>query len=167
MKRSQSPADRDGAVNVALGPALRSAWVGYQRRLDQEMGAAGFGDRRFPDGRVLRMCRYSVDATISDIGRELGISRQGAGKIVSNLRERGYVFVQPSPKSGREKIVTLTPRALEYLAAQRTAVRKIEKQLRASLGPDAFSNLHRLLEVLGDEQLRLREYLRRQGVREL
>ena len=41
---------------MRLGAALRRAWVGYQRRLDQEIATAGFADRGFPDGRVLRMC---------------------------------------------------------------------------------------------------------------
>jgi DNA-binding MarR family transcriptional regulator len=170
MNRSQSTAaSRTGAVHDApLGPALRSAWVGYQRRLDQAMADAGFGDRGFPDGRVLRMCRDSVDTTISDIGRELGITRQGAGKIVANLRERGYVVVRPSATSAREKTVTPTPRALEYLDAQRKAVQKIDNQLRANLGPEGFRNLYRLLETLGGrEQPRLRDYLRQQGVHEL
>ena len=170
MNGSQSAAaNRAAGVNdPSLGPALRSAWVGYQRRLDNAMAAAGFGDRGFPDGRVLRMCRDSVDTTISEIGRELGITRQGAGKIVAGLRERGYVSVRPSSKSAREKTVTLTPRALEYLDAQRRAVRKIDNQLRANLGPEGFRNLYRLLETLGGrEEIRLRDYLRQQGVHEL
>src|SRR5437764_4243386 len=106
MSASHSTPDvqRRGA---SLGPALRRAWVGYQRRLDAAMAEAGFGDRGFPDGRVLRMCRDS-ETTISQIGRELGISRQGAGKIVNGLRDRGFVSVDASPRSGREKIVTIT-----------------------------------------------------------
>ena len=39
---------------VGLGAALRQAWVGYHRRLDEAMAAAGFDDHGFPDGRVLR-----------------------------------------------------------------------------------------------------------------
>lgn len=151
-----------------LGPALRRAWVAYQRRLDAAIAEAGFGERRFPDTRVLRMCKENDEMTTSQIGRELGISRQAAGKVVGNLRERGYVSVRPSPSSGREKIVTVTPKAEEYLAAQRKAVRTIDARLRRELGDDAFDALHRLLDVLGaDEELRLRDYLRQRGVREL
>ena len=164
-----SPSQRvDPVEQTPLGPALRNAWVGYQRRLDTAMGAAGFGDRGFPDGRVLRMCRDRTGTTISDIGRELEMTRQGAGKIAAGLRDRGYVSIEPSPRSAREKIVALTPKAHEYLAAQRAAVRKIDNQLRRALGPEAFHDLYRLLEKLGGhEQVRLRDYLRQQGVREL
>ena len=124
------------------------------------MGAAGFDDRGLPDGRVLRMCAGPEATTVSQIGRELGISRQGASKSVASLRQRGYVTVSPSATNGREKDVALTERAVEYLAAQRRAVRTIERQLRAELGAEAFAALQGLLSLLGgDEQPRLRDYL--------
>jgi DNA-binding MarR family transcriptional regulator len=150
------------ARDVSLGGALRRAWVGYQRRLDDELAAAGFDERRFPDGRVLRICAKSAEATISQIGRELGITRQGASKIVASLRDRRYVTLEPSAQDGREKIVTLTPRALDYLAAHRKATRKIERQLRTAIGPESFDSLHLLLQALGgDEQPRMSDYLRK------
>jgi DNA-binding MarR family transcriptional regulator len=164
-----SPSQTDDRLEYApLGPALRNAWVGYQRRLDTAMAAAGFGDRGFPDGRVLRMCRDRAGTTVSDIGRELEITRQGAAKIAAGLRDRGYVSIEQSSTSAREKIVSLTPKAHEYLAAQRAAVRKIDNQLRRAVGSEGFRDLFRLLETLGGhEQVRLRDYLRQQGVREL
>jgi hypothetical protein len=42
------------------------------------------------------------ETTISDIGRGLGITRQGASKIVAGLRDRGYLEVTPSAVDGRE-----------------------------------------------------------------
>ena len=144
-----------------LGAALRRAWIGYQRRLSEELAAAGFDERRFPDRRVLRMCSGPEGTTIAQIGRQLGITRQGASKIVASLRERSYVTVTASPSSGREKTVQLTERARDYLAAHRQAARAIERQLHDEFGPEAFAALHRLLEVLGgDEDVRLIDYLR-------
>jgi DNA-binding MarR family transcriptional regulator len=125
------------------------------------MRAAGFADRRFPDGRVLRMCAGPTDTTVSQIGRELGITRQGASKIVAGLQDRRYVTVRPSATDGREKVVKLTPRALDYLATQRQAAHAIESQLRADLGPDALAHVFRLADVLaGDDDLRMSDYLR-------
>jgi DNA-binding MarR family transcriptional regulator len=163
LKSESGPGD--GRAPANLGPALRRAWIGYQQRLDEAMAAVGFGDRPFPDGRVLRMCRDSPGTTISGISRELGITRQGASKIVSSLRERGYVTVDPSPVSGREKTVVVTPKALDYLAARREAVRAIDDLLRSELGPDTLAHAYRLLEALGGgEDRRLRDYLREKGV---
>ena len=144
-----------------LGPALRQAWVGYRRRLDDELARAGFGDDAFPDGRVMRMCSRSADTTISEIGRELGITRQGASKIARSLRERGYVTLVASQTDAREKVVLLTERAIAYLKAHRKATEKVESQLRAELGSEAFESLYALLDALGGgTQPRLRDYLR-------
>ena len=103
----------------------------------------------------------AADVTISHIGRELGITRQGASKIVASLRDRGYVTLSPSPTDGREKIVTPTRRAVEFLAAQRDAARRIEARIRSEMGPEAFDGLYRLLDVLvTEDEPRLADDLR-------
>jgi DNA-binding MarR family transcriptional regulator len=125
------------------------------------MASVGFEDRGLPDGRVLRICSRTPDVTISQIGRELGISRQGAGKVVAKIRDRGYVMISDSTTSGREKVVSLTPRAAAYFAAQRQAARGIERQLREEVGETAFDGLYLLLAALGgDDQPRMRDFLR-------
>ncbi len=147
--------------DLPVGPALRRAWIGYRLALDAEMAAAGFADSWFPDGRVLRICSRCSDATISQIGRELGITRQGASKIVASLRERGYVTLTHSASDRREKEIVLTPRAHAYLAAYRKGARAIDARLRDDVGAVAFEALGRLLNALGaPEQPRLRDYLR-------
>ena len=158
---TDGPAPRSD-VAVGLGPALRRAWIGYQSRLDEAMAIAGFGERRFPDGRVLRLCSAPSGSTISAIGREVGITRQGAAKVVTHLVDRGYVHVADSASSGREKSVTLTARGIEYLQAQRRASLQIEAELRTVLGPAGFSALGALLEALAadGDQGRVLDYLR-------
>jgi DNA-binding MarR family transcriptional regulator len=151
-------APREGSVG--LGPALRQAWLGYQLRLDEAMAVAGFAERRFPDGRVLRLCSEPQGSTISGIGRMLGITRQGAAKVVGHLRDRGYVSVADSATSGREKSVTLNPRGAEYLATERMAARGIERRLRSEIGDIGFDALYSLVGVLGEgEHVRMRTYL--------
>ena len=126
------------------------------------MADAGFGERRFPDGRVLRVCSAEGGSTISAIGRELGITRQGASKVVAELRERGYVAVAESSTSKREKSVVLTLLGVDYLAQQRAAAGAIEDELRAELGDGTFVAFGSLLAALDPgDGLRLRAYLRR------
>ncbi|HTX30737.1 MAG TPA: MarR family winged helix-turn-helix transcriptional regulator [Solirubrobacteraceae bacterium] len=148
---------------LALGAALRRAWVGYQGLLDAEMARAGFGDRRFPDGRVLRMCAGEELVTASQLGRELGITRQGAAKIVDSLRQRGYIRVGPPSHDAREKALVITSRGRDYLTAQHRAAQRIERRVRAQIGDDGIASLSALLEALGgdQEQPRLRDYLNR------
>jgi DNA-binding MarR family transcriptional regulator len=150
------------STGVRLGAALRRAWLGYQLRLDGAMADAGFGERRFPDGRVLRTCADNAGATISAIGRELGITRQGASKVVAHLCDRGYVVVTDSTTSKRERSVVLTARGIDYLTHQRAAAQAIEDELRAELGDEILSALRTLLQALDPgEDVRLRAYLRR------
>jgi DNA-binding MarR family transcriptional regulator len=147
---------------AGLGPALRRAWVGYQLRLDAAMAAAGFEERRFPDGRMLRLCSGQGGSTISAIGRELEITRQGASKLVRLLCDRDYVSVTESETSKREKTVVLTPRGRDYLQSLRREAQAIEDELRIELGDAAFAGLVALLDALGDaDQPRLRAYLGR------
>jgi DNA-binding MarR family transcriptional regulator len=153
------------SLALSLGAALRRAWLGYQLRLDRAMAEAGFGERRFPDGRLLRVCSGEAGSTISAIGRELGITRQGASKVVAHLSDCGYVTVADSLTSKREKSVLLTPRGIDYLAHHRAAAEAIEDDLRAEIGEEGFSALGALLDALdAGEELRLRAYLRRSSI---
>lgn len=143
-----------------IGAALRQAWVGYRRQLDEELAKAGFGDRGFPDGRVLNICSRTPDVTISFVGRQLGMTRQGASKLVGSLRERGYVTLRPSEADAREKIVTLTPRATRFMQVQEQAAQRIERRLASELGTESMDALWRLTEMLGGaDQPRLRDYV--------
>jgi DNA-binding MarR family transcriptional regulator len=125
------------------------------------MADGGFGERRFPDGRVLRVCSDEAGSTISAIGRELGITRQGASKVVGELSERGYLAVADSSTSKREKSVVLTLLGVDYLTHQHAAAQAIEDELRAQLGDAIFTALAALLVALdAGEGVRLRAYLR-------
>jgi DNA-binding MarR family transcriptional regulator len=157
--------EHDGIVPIgqqseSVAPLLRRAWIGYQLRLDERMARAGFIDRVVPDGRVLRMCTGS-GASISQIGRELAITRQGAGKLVSSLVERGYVTSTASTMSGREKVVTLTDRGRSYLVTLGRSRRSIDQEIRRSLGPGLLAALERLATHLAPgDQPPLSIYLR-------
>ena len=117
--------------------------------MDEELAAEGFTDHRFPDRSVLRICSGPEDTTISQIGRGLGITRQGASKIVAGLSRRGYVTVTASPTNGREKIVRLTGRGEEYRAALRRAAQTVERELRAEVGSEELESFCRVLDALG------------------
>ena len=148
-ERPQGTGAPDGG-QYALGMALRRALGGYRRQMDDQLATAGFAGRQFPAGRVLRMCAGPGVTTISDVGRELGITRQGASKIVAALRKQGYLAVTPSQDDGREKILTLTPRAIEALLAAYRAAATIEKRVRGEIGDEGMEQFFRVLDVVAD-----------------
>ena len=63
--------------------------------------------------------------------------------------------VTPSQADGREKILTLTPRAEEYLAALAEASRAIEARLRDEIGDDAIERLLQILDAVAGDETRL------------
>jgi DNA-binding MarR family transcriptional regulator len=131
----------------SLGPLLRRAWLGYQERIDEAVRLAGF-DRRYPDARVLRRCSHGDAMTISDLGRELGVTRQAAAKLVARLAEQGYVAATQSPTDRREKLITLTAQAEALLAAITTARRDVDEELRQTLGDGTVRSVQRLARTL-------------------
>ena len=149
MTASNAP-DAPPRGQAALARALRRALTGYWRLVGTELAAAGFAERRFPEGRVLVQCAAPGDTTISDVGRRLGITRQGAGKIVTRLREDGYLTVSASATDGREKVLSLTPRAEQFLAALAEASRCAQAKLREQIGADGLEQLFRTLDLLAE-----------------
>lgn len=145
---ARSTPDAPQPGQAAMARALRRALTGYWRLVGAELAAAGFADRRFPEGRVLVLCAAPGDTTISDVGRRLGITRQGAGKIVARLREDGYLDVSASVTDGREKVLRLTPRAEQFLATLQEASRSAEARLRDRIGADDLDRLFMTLNLL-------------------
>lgn len=149
MTASRAP-DAPPPGQAALARALRMALTGYWRLVGIELAEAGFADRRFPEGRVLVMCAAPGDTTISDVGRRLRITRQGASKIVARLREDGYLHVSASATDGREKVLSLTARAEHFLATLHQAGRSVEARLREQIGAAGLEQLFVTLDLLAE-----------------
>lgn len=139
-----------GNGRARLGRELRRAAVCVRQQVETALADVGFADWQPPDRRALFICATTPDVTISDIGRTLNITRQGAGKIVAGLRDHGYLTTAPSPADGREKTVTLTARAREFLRAQEEATVAVEAKLRALLGDEGVEQLYGYLELITD-----------------
>ncbi|MEU6332740.1 MarR family winged helix-turn-helix transcriptional regulator [Streptomyces sp. NPDC047049] len=140
----------DESGTPALGPQLLRSWLGYRRRIERKLAASGFTDRRLPDGMILRLCVANEELTVSRIGREMQISRQGASKLVADLCERGFLSLEKSSGDGREKIVRPTPDAIAFLRAFREARREVDEEIREHLGDEAVRALAALTALLAE-----------------
>ncbi|MFG2398046.1 MarR family winged helix-turn-helix transcriptional regulator [Streptomyces lydicus] len=140
----------EGDSAIALGPQLLRSWLGYRRRVEERLAANGFAEKRLPNGALLRLCAKDTEMTVSRIGRELEISRQGASKQVTELCEQGYLTLEKSPGDGREKYVRLTPDALAFLRSFDRARREVDEEIRAQLGSEALDALSALFTLLAE-----------------
>lgn len=133
-----------------LGQALRVAWWSYVQRLDIEMAAAGFEQRRFSMNYVFALYALPGPMTISQMGRQFGVSRQAASKLVAELRDRGYVQTAVSIADQREKVVELTPKAIEYVATRRRAAAALDQTIHERIGAAGVDELYRVLDAVGE-----------------
>ncbi len=126
------------------------AWWSYVTRLDNDMQAAGFPERRFAMNYVFALYAQPGPMTISDMGRQFDVSRQAASKLVGELRRDGYVETEVSATDQREKVVVLTPKAIEYVTARRRAAAELDHAIAERVGEAGLVELQRLLHEVGD-----------------
>lgn len=87
---------------------------------------------------------------LSTLARGANMSPQAMGELVDELEELGYVERQPDPTDRRAKLIMLTPRGHECIAAGIATIQGIENRIDQILGPDGHAELRRLLaELLG------------------
>jgi DNA-binding MarR family transcriptional regulator len=72
--------------------------------------------------------------------------------MVAELRRRGYVTMISSSTNRREKVVRLTPRAIEYITARRPVVSAFDAEIRARVGDTGLDELLRLLCVVAETE---------------
>lgn len=138
------------APQTELGTALRLAWWSYVRRVDMEMESQGYPERIVSMNYVFALYAQPEPITISEIGRLFAITRQAASKIVADLRSRGYVEATQSAADQREKVVELTPRAIDFITARLKAAAVVDKDIRKRIGDSQFDQVLSALGEIGE-----------------
>jgi DNA-binding MarR family transcriptional regulator len=82
---------------------------------------------------------------ITELARRLGMTAQGASKVVIELEELGYVRRQPAADDRRTHLVELTQRGRDLIDAGREARAALTADVERLLGP---SGLKRFLTML-------------------
>ena len=107
------------ALHQAGFSDVQESWLGVLRHLE-------------PEG-----VRSSVLAT------RLGISKQAAGQLVTDLERKGYLERVADPADGRAKLVRLTEKGWAVWLAGLDALIAQQERLAARLGPDVIDALIR------------------------
>jgi DNA-binding MarR family transcriptional regulator len=132
---------------VDLGILLGLAYQGFTDELRADLEKRGFPDLGSAYGYVFRA--LAVEALhLHELASRLGMTAQGAAKIVNEMVARGYVERKPDPQDGRAKELRLAARGRAALAAARRFHATYERHLRSKLGESTVAEARRMLESM-------------------
>jgi DNA-binding MarR family transcriptional regulator len=87
-------------------------------------------------------------ATIGELGKRLGVTKQAAAKTAKNLEETGYATRAPHPDDGRAWVLTRTPRGTEFLGLSAEIFDQLRQQRASQIGDERLSQLEEDLATL-------------------
>ena len=87
-------------------------------------------------------------ARLTDLARRANMTPQAMGELVDELEELGYVERRPDPRDRRAKLIVLTRRGIECVAAGVATIEGIEADVTTVLGERGHRDLRRLLTKL-------------------
>ncbi|GAA2615215.1 hypothetical protein GCM10010399_52690 [Dactylosporangium fulvum] len=114
------------------------------RPLDRVLHPHGLTVRQFG---LLTQLDLEPELTMSELARQLGVTRQSLHEMVGELETAGYLRRAPGA-TGRTRRLALTPRATRLLAGVRDPLRKVEDDFLRGLTPAEAATLRRLLQKL-------------------
>lgn len=96
---------------------------------------------------ALRAVSEGADST-SELGRELGVTKQAAAKTVAFLLARNYLQQNPDEHDARRKVLSVTPRGAELLTVGQQLFDDLREQWAARIGDDELDRLQAHLRQL-------------------
>jgi DNA-binding MarR family transcriptional regulator len=140
--------DRSSGLGLAL--ILLGGFRAMVDALHEELAAEGHPEARPLHGFALQALG-AEGATLSELGRRLGVTKQAAAKTVAGLERLGYVERAPHPEDGRATIVRRAPRGEEMLERSREAFDAIRAEWSRRLGAARLTELEGDLQALAGD----------------
>jgi DNA-binding MarR family transcriptional regulator len=137
----------DPEPKALFGDILALARERWIRAMAQRLSVLGFEGYRRSDPLVMRSLRGG-EVPLGSLAVTLGLTRQGARKVVSGLVERGYARVVPSTSDSRRRIVALTPEGRDYLRAVVATLRALNDEVVANVDADQLAAAYSVLEFI-------------------
>ncbi|MEV4419230.1 MarR family transcriptional regulator [Patulibacter sp. NPDC049589] len=119
-----------------LGMGFQLIVAEFVDRLDE----AGYTDLRPIHGLVFQAL-MNGGLTSTELGEQLGVTKQASGQIVEYLEGRGYVERRPHPEGGRRKLVVLTEQAAAHLGVAGQTLAALEAEIAAGLDDGELQRL--------------------------
>ena len=119
--------------NEHIGRLLFEVLNDFQFRSLEKIKALGYDDISFSSISI--MASTHINGTrLTDIAKNLDISKQAAGQMVKDLVKKGYLSRQPDPEDGRATLVTFTKKGKSILQEVGEDVKTIEAHYSKLLG---------------------------------
>lgn len=119
--------------------------------LHQQLAAAGHPQARPLHGFALQAVGPD-GATLSELGRRLGVSKQAAAKTVAGLEQVGYVRRVPHPSDQRAVLIERSPAGEEMLGLSAQIFGRIRTELAQQIGAARLSQLEATLVSIDHER---------------
>ncbi|MEV6071231.1 MarR family transcriptional regulator [Nocardia sp. NPDC052001] len=127
-----------------FGVLLGQAYQGFVQELHAHLAAHGHEVLGASYGYVLRTLADNA-LTASQLGEHLGITAQGAAKVVDEMVRHGYVERHPDPTDKRAKLLHLSDRGRDMLDTVRAFHADYERRLTARVGADQIAGVRAVL----------------------
>jgi DNA-binding MarR family transcriptional regulator len=130
-------------------PIARLLAIVFREAVDEmheELRRRGHEDLRPAHGFVLNL--VGEGATTSELATRLGVTKQGAAKLVAGLVSTGYLERRAHASDRRATLISLTPRGRDALAAAADAQIDIEARWAELLGTNEMKTMRNALEHL-------------------
>jgi DNA-binding MarR family transcriptional regulator len=111
-------------------------------------GVVGAGYPQKPKHSAVFAQISSHGSRLTELARRANMTPQAMGELVDELVDMGYLVRRPDPADGRAKLIVLTKRGRDAVAAGRQTIEGIEAQVTEILGQRGHRELRRLLSRL-------------------
>ena len=130
--------------DMLIGALLRVPAQAIQRRIINELNAAGFEELRVPHMAVLQFPGPD-GVRPGTLAERAGMSKQAINQLLRSLEALGYIVRSDAADQSRARIIRLTKRGRAAYSKIHEILRDIEREWRSELGPMPFAELKELL----------------------
>jgi DNA-binding MarR family transcriptional regulator len=144
------PADR-----LAIGQLLVRLLREFRDELAAPRAEAGYDDVREPHFQIFGNIRMG-GIRLTELAGRAQLSLAATSELVNDLVDLGYLTRRPDPADGRAKLIDLTERGQNLMAAAGDRVAAIEQRWSEAIGAKDFdrmcASMQRLLDDLDPQE---------------
>jgi len=147
--------ERDTYDDVPFSALLQAARGTYSRAVDAAQTRIGCDDLPPTGGYIISAMHWS-GASLESVIRWMGVTKQAVSQAVDMLVIRGYLERSHDPSDRRKVNLTLTERGRTAGKAARSAIERVDRELRDRVGPRKVANARSTLATLLEMDRRAR-----------